>query len=232
MPQLVHLPLPTDKTHRHPPPSPPAPPQDFDRIKRLKQKALVEAALAKAGVTSAASKAKKQRALESAEEEAAELLALQERLTTIGESKVNAADLTGECRRGAQGGRQGAWGVRRCGRARGEGGWESRGGRVVVVAAVLGISCHFPTRPPPAGKHKARKDKEARLASVLEGREGREKFGARSSLKKKKTAGLSEREKQRRKAMPMAARVQQIRRRNAAARGKKMGKNFKGHVRG
>ncbi|PNW82173.1 hypothetical protein CHLRE_06g277050v5 [Chlamydomonas reinhardtii] len=150
--------------------------EDFDRIKRLKQKALVEAALAKAGVTSAASKAKKQRALESAEEEAAELLALQERLTTIGESKVNAADLT--------------------------------------------------------GKHKARKDKEARLASVLEGREGREKFGARSSLKKKKTAGLSEREKQRRKAMPMAARVQQIRRRNAAARGKKMGKNFKGHVRG
>ncbi|KAG2445218.1 hypothetical protein HYH02_008686 [Chlamydomonas schloesseri] len=152
--------------------------EDFDRIKRLKQKALVEAALAKAGVTStsAASKAKKQRALEAAEEEAAELLALQERLTAIGESKVNAADLV--------------------------------------------------------GKHKARKDKAARLASVLEGREGREKFGARSGLKKKKTAGLSEREKQRRKAMPMAARVQQIRRRNAAARGKKMGKNFKGHVRG
>ncbi|KAG2439494.1 hypothetical protein HXX76_004848 [Chlamydomonas incerta] len=150
--------------------------EDFDRIKRLKQKSLVEAALAKAGVTSAASKAKKQRALEAAEEEATEALALQERLTSIGESKVHAADLM--------------------------------------------------------GKHKARKDKEARLASVLEGREGREKFGARSSLKKKKTAGLSEREKQRRKAMPMAARVQQIRRRNAAARGKKMGKNFKGHVRG
>ncbi len=82
------------------------------------------------------------------------------------------------------------------------------------------------------GKHKSRKDKAARLASVLEGREGREKFGARSALKKKKTAGLSEREKQRRKAMPMAARVALFRRRNAAGRGRGRGKNFKGHVRG
>ncbi len=49
------------------------------------------------------------------------------------------------------------------------------------------------------GKHKARKDKAERLAKVMEGREGRDKFGARSSLKKKKTAGFSEREKQRRK---------------------------------
>ncbi|KAG2501935.1 hypothetical protein HYH03_000433 [Edaphochlamys debaryana] len=149
--------------------------EDFDRIKKLKQKALVEAALAKHGLASA-SRAKKVKMLEAAEEEAAEAMALQERLAAIGESKVAAGDL--------------------------------------------------------AARIKARKDKAARMASVLEGREGREKFGAKSALKKKKTAGLSEREKQRRKVMPMAARVQQIRRRNAAARGKKMGKNFKGHVRG
>ncbi|KXZ52362.1 hypothetical protein GPECTOR_10g996 [Gonium pectorale] len=150
--------------------------EDFERIKRLKQKALVEAALSKHGLSSASSKAKKARMLEAAEEEAAEALALRERLSAIGESKVAATDLV--------------------------------------------------------GKHKARKDKAARLASVLEGREGREKFGARSGLKKKKTAGLSEREKQRKKVMPMAARVAQIRRRNAAARGRGRGKNFKGHVRG
>ncbi|GLC55364.1 hypothetical protein PLESTB_000976900 [Pleodorina starrii] len=150
--------------------------EDFERIKRLKQKALVEAALAKHGIASAASKAKKAKMLEAAEEEAAEAMAMRERLAAIGEAKVQATDLV--------------------------------------------------------GRHKARKDKAARLASVLEGREGREKFGARSSLKKKKTAGLSEREKQRKKVMPMAARVAQIRRRNAAARGRGRGKNFKGHVRG
>ncbi|GIM11973.1 hypothetical protein Vretimale_15407, partial [Volvox reticuliferus] len=149
--------------------------EDFERIKKLKQKAMVEAALAKHGLASGASKAKRARILEAAEEEAAEAIALKERLAAIGESKVHAEDLV--------------------------------------------------------GRHKARKDKAARLASVLEGREGREKFGARSGLKKKKTAGLSEREKQRRKAMPMAARVAQIRRRNAAARGRGRGKNFKGHVR-
>ncbi|GFR43447.1 hypothetical protein Agub_g4529 [Astrephomene gubernaculifera] len=153
--------------------------EDFMRIRKLKQRALVEAALAKHGLASSSAKrpsqAKRARLLEAAEEEAAEALALRERLAAIGEARVAPEDLV--------------------------------------------------------GRHKARKDKAARLASVLEGREGREKFGARSGLKKKKTAGLSEREKQRKKVMPMAARVAQIRRRNAAARGRGRGKNFKGHVR-
>lgn len=149
--------------------------EDFERIRKLKQRALVEAALTKHGLASATSRAKKARLLEAAEEEAAEALAMQQARQHIGEAKVAAGDLV--------------------------------------------------------GRHKARKDKAARLASVLEGREGREKFGARSGLKKKKTAGLSEREKQRKKAMPMAARLAQIRRRNAAARGRGKGKNFKGHKR-
>ncbi len=41
------------------------------------------------------------------------------------------------------------------------------------------------------------------------GREGRD-FGARSSLKKKKTGGLSNREKDKRKRLPFAARSGQV----------------------
>ena len=62
----------------------------------MKQKALVEAALAKHGMASTASKAKRARMLESAEEEAAEALAQQERMAAIGEAKVHAGDLVGE----------------------------------------------------------------------------------------------------------------------------------------
>lgn len=43
------------------------------------------------------------------------------------------------------------------------------------------------------------------------GREGRGEFGARSGLKKKKTGGLSNREKDKRKRLPMAARSGQVR---------------------
>ncbi len=71
-------------------------PQDFERIRKLKQKALVEAALVKHGLSSGASKAKKTRLLEAAEEDAAEALALRTRLAAIGESKVHAQDLVGE----------------------------------------------------------------------------------------------------------------------------------------
>lgn len=81
------------------------------------------------------------------------------------------------------------------------------------------------------GRHKKRKTKEERLASVMEGREGREAFGARSKLKKQKQAGLSEREKQRKKAMPIAARIQQLKNRSTKARNKSNPRHFKGHVR-
>lgn len=80
-----------------------------------------------------------------------------------------------------------------------------------------------------AGRHKKRKDKAERLASVMEGREGREAFGARSKLKKKKTGGMSERQKQRQKAMPIAARVQQLKNRSTKARNKSNPRHFKGH---
>lgn len=81
------------------------------------------------------------------------------------------------------------------------------------------------------GRHKKRKTKEERMASVLAGREGRDAFGARSGLKKKKTGGTSEREKQKKKALPIAARIQQLRNRSARAKNKKHVRNFKGHVR-
>ena len=42
------------------------------------------------------------------------------------------------------------------------------------------------------------------------GREGREGFGAKSGLKKKKTGGLSNREKDKRKRLPFAARSGQV----------------------
>lgn len=64
---------------------------------------------------------------------------------------------------------------------------------------------------------------------MMEGREGREAFGARSKLKKKKTGGMSERQKQRQKAMPIAARVQQLRNRSTKARNKSNPRHHKGH---
>ena len=61
------------------------------------------------------------------------------------------------------------------------------------------------------------------------GREGRE-FGAKSQLHKKKTGGLSNREKDKRKRLPLAARSGQARKRQE--RKKKLSiKNFKGHQR-
>ena len=69
------------------------------------------------------------------------------------------------------------------------------------------------------------------MATVLEGRKDREKFGARSGLKKAKTGGLSEKQKQKKKAMPLAARLHQLKRRASEARSKKWKKNFKGHQR-
>eukprot|EP00850_Spirogloea_muscicola_P008425 SM000045S16170 [mRNA] locus=s45:58613:62583:- [translate_table: standard] len=62
---------------------------------------------------------------------------------------------------------------------------------------------------------RSRKSKEERLASVMAGREGREKFGAKAALKEKKSGGLTNQEKQKRKqrAMPLAAQRQKLKQR-------------------
>ncbi|KAL4422877.1 hypothetical protein ABPG75_009074 [Micractinium tetrahymenae] len=145
--------------------------EDFDKIRQLKHRRLVESAMQKHGLKSAS---KRERARAAAEEEAGELLALKERLAVMHEERLNPDDLL--------------------------------------------------------GRHKYRKDKEERMKSVLEGREGRE-FGAKSSLKKKKTGGLSNREKDKRKRLPMAARSGQVKKRLARHKSKKSAKNFKGHAR-
>jgi hypothetical protein len=66
----------------------------------------------------------------------------------------------------------------------------------------------------------------------MEGREGRDEFGSRAARKKQKTGSRSEREKQRAKAMPIAARIAQVRNRAANAKQRRNPKHFKGHVRG
>eukprot|EP00199_Chlamydomonas_sp_CCMP681_P001181 CAMPEP_0119112818 /NCGR_PEP_ID=MMETSP1180-20130426/41795_1 /TAXON_ID=3052 ORGANISM="Chlamydomonas cf sp, Strain CCMP681" /NCGR_SAMPLE_ID=MMETSP1180 /ASSEMBLY_ACC=CAM_ASM_000741 /LENGTH=766 /DNA_ID=CAMNT_0007100531 /DNA_START=21 /DNA_END=2321 /DNA_ORIENTATION=+ len=149
--------------------------EDFERIRKLKQKRLIEAAMAKHGLKSM-SKHKKMRLLEAAEEEAEEQLARQENRSQINETKMDPSSLE--------------------------------------------------------ARKKRSHDKEARMATVLAGRDGRERFGATSGLKKSKTGGLSEREKQRRKAMPLMARVHQVKRRGDTARRNYSAKHQKGHVRG
>ena len=62
------------------------------------------------------------------------------------------------------------------------------------------------------------------------GREGRTEFGAKARIKKDKTGGLSNKEKDKRKRLPSRAVGGQVRKR--LERGKRrLAKNFKGHVR-
>ena len=81
------------------------------------------------------------------------------------------------------------------------------------------------------GHARGRRDKAARMASVMEGREGRE-FGAAAGKRKAKAGGLSNREKQKRKAMPLAARSAQARKRAGMGRSKRAGKAGKGKFKG
>ena len=144
--------------------------EDFQNIKALKHKKLVEQAMKKHGLKSASKRAA---AREIAEQEAEDQLNLESKRSKLHEHAVNPMDLL--------------------------------------------------------GKKRGRADKEERLASVMEGREGRE-FGAKSRIKKAKTGGLSNREKQKRKNLPMGAVGGQVRKR--LERNKlKSAKNFKGHVR-
>ncbi len=65
-----------------------------------------------------------------------------------------------------------------------------------------------------------RKTKEERLKSVLAGREGREGYTSAASRRKSKSGGLSNREKRKKKFMPLAARVSQAKSRVKNRRGK------------
>ena len=67
-------------------------------------------------------------------------------------------------------------------------------------------------------RRRGRQDKEARLARVMEGREGRA-FGAAAARHKRKTGGLSNKQLQKRKAMPLAAATSAAARRRAASAG-------------
>jgi protein SDA1 len=169
-------------------------PEDFARIRALRKRQLVEAALARHGLAPGgmhaagagdagnnrrqlqASRAKRRRLLEAAHAEADEALALEEARRRAGERRIDPSSLEGRVKR--------------------------------------------------------RKDKRERLESVLAGREGRGEFGSRASRKKDKTGGLSERQKQKKKALPLAARAAQLQRRRTDNRKRKSAKNFKGHVRG
>lgn len=140
--------------------------EDFENIKALKHRKLVNEALQRHGLKSASKRS-------AAEQEADEQLALESKRKKIHEHAVNPLDLL--------------------------------------------------------GKKRGKADKQERLASVLEGREGRE-YGAKARIKNKKTGGLSNKEKQRRKNIPLGAVGGQVRKR--LERNKlRSAKNFKGHVR-
>jgi len=99
-----------------------------------------------------------------------------------------------------------------------------------VLAAVAARSLAPERRVDPdslLGRARGRRDKAARMATVLEGREGRE-FGSAAGRRKSKAGGLSNREKQKRKAMPLAARSAQARKRAGVGRSKRPGKAGKG----
>lgn len=63
------------------------------------------------------------------------------------------------------------------------------------------------------GRHKTRKSKQEKLASVAEGREGRE-FGAAAARKHKKSGGKSNKEKVKKKNLPLGARKAVVQRRS------------------
>lgn len=73
--------------------------------------------------------------------------------------------------------------------------------------------------------HKRRKTKEERMESVLRGREDRGEFGSSTGRGKRKTGGSSNKEKEKKKIMPVAARIKQITKR-------KHGRTHGGKVRG
>eukprot|EP01026_Neomeris_dumetosa_P037271 TRINITY_DN3016_c0_g1_i6.p1 TRINITY_DN3016_c0_g1~~TRINITY_DN3016_c0_g1_i6.p1 ORF type:complete len:842 (+),score=199.65 TRINITY_DN3016_c0_g1_i6:114-2639(+) len=80
------------------------------------------------------------------------------------------------------------------------------------------------------GQHKGKASKEERMESIMKGREGRGKFLSTSAKRKQKSnASLSNREKERKKALPMGAKRNQIKRRQSL-KAKRSKKNFKGKM--
>ncbi|KAK9790096.1 hypothetical protein WJX73_001035 [Symbiochloris irregularis] len=79
------------------------------------------------------------------------------------------------------------------------------------------------------GRHRARKDKEARMATVLQGREGNE-YGSAAGRKKQKVGGSSNKQKANRKNMPLAARRSKATKRTISKNSKAGSKNFKGRL--
>ncbi|GLJ17992.1 hypothetical protein SUGI_0317040 [Cryptomeria japonica] len=73
-----------------------------------------------------------------------------------------------------------------------------------------------------------RKDKEERLAIVKAGREDRLKYASRTAVKQKKTGGLSNREKERKKGMPLAAKRAKVARSRNDKKRKSSSKQFRG----
>lgn len=140
--------------------------EDFENIKALKHRKLVNEALQRHGLKSASKRS-------AAEQEAEDQLALEAKRKKIHEHAVNPMDLL--------------------------------------------------------GKKRGKADKQERMASVLEGREGRE-YGAKARIKNKKTGGLSNKEKQKRKNIPLGAVGGQVRKRLEKNK-LRSAKNFKGHVR-
>jgi len=140
--------------------------EDFENIKALKHRKLVNEALQRHGLKSASKRS-------AAEQEAEDQLALEAKRKKIHEHAVNPMDLL--------------------------------------------------------GKKRGKADKQERMASVLEGREGRE-YGAKARIKNKKTGGLSNKQKQKQKNIPLGAVGGQVRKRLEKNK-MRSAKNFKGHVR-
>ena len=103
-------------------------------------------------------------------------------------------------------------------RARAEAAAEDAADEAMAAAAARVVAPETAVDPDSlAARARGRQDKEARMATVLAGREGR-LFGAAAARRKKKTGGRSNAEKARAKALPLAARNAQARKR--AGRGR------------
>lgn len=68
------------------------------------------------------------------------------------------------------------------------------------------------------------------MLSILRGREDEEGYASKSAYKKRKRGGSSNKEKIKRKQLPLKGRIAQAKKRRKRNAIKRKGKNFKGHV--
>lgn len=80
------------------------------------------------------------------------------------------------------------------------------------------------------GKRKEKANKTERMLSILKGRENSAIHVSKAARKKRKTGGLSNKEKIKRKVLPPKARMAQAKKRRKTTALKRKGKNFKGHI--